>query len=149
MIDSEGICFASYVVFLLHSLSETSFDQFCNEMRLLSTALFNCKNCCELQIHSHDKVQTELFRAMERDSMEVKRLFLLFCILSRRQRKSRFCPSLWNKMVSSIVACGNYKILLRKLCQIILNWENGKIAWELNSRAMWKADFDMFWIQLE
>lgn len=68
VIDSEGICFASYVVFLLHSLSEMSFDQFCNEMWLISTALFNCKNCCEMQIHSHDKVQTELLSELWRET---------------------------------------------------------------------------------
>lgn len=53
-------------------------------------------------------------------------------------------------MVSSEAPRGNDKILLRKFCQIILNWKkHGEIAWELKSGAMWRADFDMLWIQLE
>lgn len=45
------LAYASDVVFLLHSLSKT---------RLLCTALFNCEDCCKLQIYSHNVVQTQL-----------------------------------------------------------------------------------------
>lgn len=121
MIDSERICFASDVFFLLHSLSDTSFGQLCNEMWLLSTALFNCKNCCKLQIYSHDAVLTELLSELWRDSMEVSSLLLFLCFPLRRDGKSRLCPSMWKNMLS-VVAYWNCKLLPGKYCQRTLNW---------------------------
>lgn len=113
------LCF--WCIFSITQLIWHKLWPLCNEMWLLSTALFNCKNCCKLQIYSHDAVLTELLSELWRDSMEVSSLLLFLCFPLKRDGKSRLCPSMWKNMLS-VVAYWSCKLLPGKYCQRTLNW---------------------------
>ena len=146
MIDSERFCFAAYAVFQLRSLSETSFDQLCNEMWLPSTALFNCKNCCELQIHSRDEVQTELLSELWRETPRKPRdCFTCSAPFRRGRERADFAHQCRTRWCQEEQGGSLWKLYYSENCQIILNWEN---MVKLHGSCMWRADFDMFWIRL-